>query len=343
MIKKYIKPVIILLLVLIPLYVLTIKNKSEDTKDVEITEYKVKKGNIIVGFESEGSFITDIVEPSFISSGKITTINVEVGSEISKGALLATIESSEDYYSMLNAKATYDKAIATHHAFEASYKDMDKSNFSDDDYVNYNEQENQLREARRAAEALYNKASYSLSKSNLYSPIDGTVIDIYFNEGETVQNQNQSNPIMAILPKDKTSYVESFVEDLDISKVKVEMKTKFIPDSLENKEYTGVVSFVSPKGITDNNGLVTYKVRINLENNENLFDGFIGSVTYLSKSKENVLVIPNKAVRMIEGTQYVFKYPETDEKIMVVTGLTDGTNVEVIEGLTQNDTIAITE
>jgi len=343
MLKKYFKHIIIFLIVLIPVYLLFIKDRSTKTSEIKITEYKVKKGNIIVGFESDGTYITDIVEPSFISSGKITAIKVNVGDVVQKGELLATIESSEEYYSMLNAKATYEKAVAAHHAFEASYNELDKSNFSNDDYKYYNEQENQLRETSKALEALYNRASYSLSKGNLYSPIEGTVIDIYFSEGETVQNQNQSNPIMAIIPVTKTSYVESFVEDLDILKVKVGMGVKFAPDSMDDEEYGGVVSFVSPKGNTDNNGLVTYKVRINLEGDEDLFDGFIGNVTYLSKFKEDVLVIPNKAVRMIDGVQYVFKYPDTDEKIKVVTGLTDGINVEVVEGLNQNDTIALTE
>jgi len=343
MIKKYIKPLITLILLVIPVYFLVLKNRTGNTKEIQISEYKVKKGDIRVGFESEGKYITDIVEPSFVTSGRITSINVDIGSEVSKDGLLATIESSEDYYSMLSTKATYDKAVAAHHAFEASYSDLDKSDFSTEDYKYYSEQENQLREASKAAEALYNKAAHSLNKSSLYSPIDGTVIDIYFNEGETVQNQNQSNPIMAIIPKDKTSYVESFVEDLDIAKVKVGMNVKFTPDSLENQDYSGVVSFVSPKGITDNNGLVTYKVRIDLEKDIDLFDGFIGNIAFLSKSKEDVLIIPNKAVRMIDGVQYVFDYPETDNKIKIVTGLTDGTSVEVVEGLNQNDTIAITK
>lgn len=342
MVKKYLKPALGVVLITI-ISIFLFEGKSNKSDDVTIIEHVVKKSDIFVGFESEGTYITNIIEPSFVVSGRITSINVSTGSVVSKGALLASIESTEDYYSMLSAKATYDKAIAAHHAFEASYKDLDKSNFSAEDYKNYEEQENQLRETRNSTEALYNKSLYALGKGNLYSPIDGTVIDIYFSEGESVQNQNQSNPIMAILPKETITYVESYVEDLDVSKVKIGMGAKFIPDAMEDKEYMGTVTFVSPKSITDNNGLVTYKVKIDLENNSDLFDGFIGSVQFLSKSAENVLVIPNKAVRMIDGTQYVFEYPDTDKRIEIVTGLTDGTNVEVTKGLNQNDVIAITE
>ncbi|KKS31443.1 hypothetical protein A2380_03595 [candidate division WWE3 bacterium RIFOXYB1_FULL_43_24] len=340
--KKYLKYILIAALVAVGAYLLFFRGSDSKSSEVAISEYKVKKGDIIVGFESEGTFVTDIVEPSFVSSGKINSINVSIGDEVKSGDLLATLESSEDYYSMLSAKAIYEKAVAAHHAFEATYNKLDKSGFEYEDVKNYEEQENQLREASKSAESLYNKSINALRKNSLYCPIEGTVIDIYFNEGESVQNQNQSNPIMAILPKEKTVYVESYVEDLDISKVKKDMNAKFIPDAID-KEYSGKVVFISPKSVTDNNGLVTYKVRIALDGTAELYDGFIGSVQFLSKSAENVLVIPNKAVRMIEGTQYVFEYPDTTKKIKVVTGLTDGTNVEVVEGLNENDTIAITE
>lgn len=339
--KKYIAIVIIVLAAL-GAYFGFFYSSSETEEEVTIVEYKVKKGDIKVGFEAEGTFITNVVEPSFVNSGVINAINVSVGEEVSKGTLLARLDSSEDYYAMLSAKSTYDKAIAAHHAFEASYDNINKSNFDVEDVRYYAEQENQLREASHSAEALYNKALNALGKNSLYSPIKGTIIDIYFNEGESVQNQNNSNPIMAILPKEEVSYVESFVEDIDIPKVKIGMNAKFTPDAT-NEEYGGTVAFISPKGITDNNGLVTYKVRIQLEDNKGLYDGFIGNVEYLSKSAENVLVVPNKAVKMINGKQVVFEYPNIEQTKQIKTGLTDGIEVEILEGLNQNDSIAITE
>jgi|GEM_PF-1697377 len=341
--SKYIAISLITLLILGSGYYLYKSNVNAKNSEKKLTAYAVKMGDITVGFDSEGKFLTDIVEPAFVVSGKISSVNVISGQEVKKGDLLATIDNTETAYDVKNAKANLDKAVAAHHAFEANLASLDTSKFDSDTWKYYSEQENQLRDASKSAQVLYDKARYTLSKSNLYSPIEGTVIDIYFKQGETVQNQNQSNPIMAILPKNSTPYVESNVEDIDISKVTLGMKVTFTPDANDSKKYTGKVTFVSPKGNTDNNGLVTYKVRLELDNTEGLYDGFVGNVTFISKEKQGVLVVPNKAVKVIDGKQYVFEYPNSEKKIEIETGFTDGKNVEVAEGLKLNDQIAISQ
>jgi len=340
---KYIAISLITLLILGSGYYLYKSSVTAKNPDKKITDYTVKMGDITVGFDSEGKFLTDIVEPAFVVSGKISSLKVTTGQEVKEGDLLASLDNTETIYDVQSAKANLDKAVASHHAFEANLASLDTSKFDSDTWKYYNEQENQLRDASKSAQALYDKARYTLSKSNLYSPIEGTVIDIYFKQGETVQNQNQSNPIMAILPKNITPYVESNVEDIDISKVTLGMKITFTPDANDSKRYSGKVTFVSPKGNTDNNGLVTYKVRLELDNTESLYDGFVGNVTFISKEKQGVLVVPNKAVKVIDGKQYVFEYPDTEKKIEIKTGFTDGKNVEIAEGLKLNDQISIAQ
>jgi len=307
----------------------------------QIVSYNVQKDDIEIGFEAEGKYTVEVIEPTFAISGTISSIKIKLGDEVKKGQILATLDNSESYYNMINAKANYDKAIANQNAVDANYKAVNKDDFNSDNYLYYEEQNNQYEKATKAAEALYNKSLSTLSQNNLYSPVDGVIVNIYFDLGQSVQNQ--SSPIFSIIPNDNHNYVVTYIEDLDIKKVKQDMPIKFEPDAIEGESKNGKVAFISPISITDNNGLVTYKILAQLDNTDELYDGFIGTVKFLSKFKNDVIIVPNKAVKMIDGKQYVFSYPNIEEKIEITTGLTDGNVVEVIEGLNVNDTISIPE
>lgn len=95
---------------------------------------------------------------------------------------------------------------------------------------------------------------------------------------------------------------------------------------------------------TDSSGNVTYEVTVTLNGDvSGLFQGMTGDVTLITRQTEKVLYVSNRAV-FREGTASYVKMKKTDGSIVkqkVTTGFSDGEYVEIIEGLSEGDTVLI--
>ena len=74
-----------------------------------------------------------------------------------------------------------------------------------------------------------------------------------------------------------------------------------------------------------------------------LYDGMTAELTFITKETETVTYVSNRAVFRENGRSYVRMYDENGKAVSVeiVTGFSDGSHVEVIEGLTEGDTVLI--
>ncbi len=178
-----------------------------------------------------------------------------------------------------------------------------------------------------------------LESSKLLSPSDGVVVKINGYIGEAfgtsssfITIQKQSNPT-----------IKSMVSELDVhqlfegQKVLVEFESEF------GREFEGAIQSISMVPNIDNNGIVTYETEIQLiEYPETLRAGLTTLLRFVLKERQDALMIPNTAVTIIDNQQKVEVKSETGTEMRdIVTGLTDGLNVEVIDGLSQGDVVVI--
>ena len=151
-------------------------------------------------------------------------------------------------------------------------------------------------------------------------------------------NRDDGNAVATIINND-TLFVEVKIEEADINKIKVGQKSYVTFDAVDSLTLDGEISFISLTSSTDNNGIVTYLVRIIINNTgeEKIREGMTAFVDFITAEAKNILIVPVAAVRNVNGKPSVELV--SGEWQPVVTGFTDGKNVEIISGLENSDKI----
>lgn len=188
------------------------------------------------------------------------------------------------------------------------------------------------------AQVKVDKAKYNLSLATLVAPIDGEIIAVNGNAGETVKVESTSseNALIRIL-SDANFTTEIYVEEVDIAKIKKGQKAIITLDAIDGVELEGEVSYIASTATIDNNGITTYLVRVDIVDSHDapIKEGMTTYVEFLLQSAENALLIPSEVLR---GTRVSLA---NGESVRVETGVTDGQSTEIVSGLTEGQEILL--
>lgn len=167
------------------------------------------------------------------------------------------------------------------------------------------------------------------------APVSGTILSRI----AKVSDLASPGVTMATLSSGDTVDVQVDIDEKYIAKVAVgQTATVTLTSDASGASYTGVVREISDSG-TVTNGVTYYTVKVALDRQEGLKDGMNVDVSILTASRENCLLIPKACV--INGSQIeVLENGKTVTKDVVV-GITDGTNAEIVSGLSETDNIVI--
>jgi len=192
----------------------------------------------------------------------------------------------------------------------------------------------------KAQESL-KQAKDDLKKSTMYSPVSGTIVEIAFKEGERVSEETTFIRIAS----EKGLKVTTDVSELDVTKVKVGMSAQITFSSIDDKTYEGTVEYIDAMATTTNSGSVTYPVTISLDTDDSMIkDSMSCTVEFVSSQKENVLVVPKKALTKSKGSgsYSVTLVSDSGEKQKQVdVGLMDSLYAEIVSGLEQGDKVKV--
>lgn len=170
--------------------------------------------------------------------------------------------------------------------------------------------------------------------------IDGIVTDLVVSKNVLV-TEGQS---LYTIQTTKELKIEIEVDELDISKIKVGYEAIVELDALPNKRFDAIITKINPIGVSVNN-VTNFTATLLLEGDDDILIGMSASVDIPSYSKENVVLIPIEAVQLIDGNRYVLMADEigiTDEAThQIEVGISDGVMVEVTQGLSAGDAIAV--
>lgn len=178
-----------------------------------------------------------------------------------------------------------------------------------------------------------------IEKMTLVTPVSGVVVGL---EGMVGTSVGTTATFVVIQDQDNPKIIAT-VSEMDIMKVQVDQKVLAEFDSEVGRNFDGMVSFVNSIPNIDNNGIVTYEVEVELiETPDNLKTGLTTFLRFVLKEREDAIIIPNEAVSIVDGKQQVEVQTETGIDIRnIVTGLTDGLEVEIIQGLEAGETVLI--
>ncbi|MBO4924536.1 MAG: efflux RND transporter periplasmic adaptor subunit [Bacteroidales bacterium] len=283
-------------------------------------------------------------------SGIISKIYVDYNSVVKEGQLIAELDMSvlktelESSRANLNSakveydyqqrnydriKGLYDKELVSATEFEQAQYSYDKARFS------YSQ-----------AQSNYTKAQKNIGYAKIYSPIDGVVLSRAVDEGQTVAS-GFSTPTLFTIANDLTAMrVIANVDEADIGAVQEGQRVEFEVDAYPEDTFQGSVTQVRLQATTTSN-VVTYQVVIDAPNPSlKLKPGLTANITIYTLDKHDVLAVPVRALRFTpEGEKYqentVWKQlPDGRlEATKVVTGVTDGVQTEILEGLGAGDRV----
>lgn len=153
-----------------------------------------------------------------------------------------------------------------------------------------------------AAEARVSAAEASVELAWIDSPFAGTVTNVEIAPGDKVT----AGTIAFRLDDLSSLLVDVDVSEVDINRVEVGQPVALEFDAILNAEYQGRVTEVSPVG-TDTQGVVNFEVTIEIEDPDaRVKPGMTAAVNIVVSQLEDVLLVPNRAVRVVDGERVVY-------------------------------------
>lgn len=180
------------------------------------------------------------------------------------------------------------------------------------------------------------EAKKKLEDAILTSPIDGKIVTINWNIGSFVWGDKETS--FATITNNNKFYVESFVEELDISRVQENAKVYLTFDALDWVSLDWTVYYISDRSTTDNNWIVSYKVEIQFEPKTSWVREWMTTYAeYITNEVKNVKIIPVWAVKPVNWKPSVQKEDKTWQEVL--TGFTDWKMVEIISWLEKGEKV----
>ncbi|MEE2022840.1 efflux RND transporter periplasmic adaptor subunit [Alkalimonas mucilaginosa] len=136
-----------------------------------------------------------------------------------------------------------------------------------------------------------------LDRTQIRSPVNGTVIDRQVDVGQTVAASLSAPTLFTIAQDLSQMQIEADVDEADIGKIESGQQVRFQVDAHPDRQFQGVVSQVR-KAATNVANVVTYKVIIDAPNRQQLLlPGMTANLNFIIGQQQDVLRIPNAALR----------------------------------------------
>lgn len=268
----------------------------------------------------------------FRTAGYLKQVFVQNGQFVQAGQIIATLDDRETQLNL--RKAQNQKAVA----YEEYIKEViDFGGNPEEPNGGIKPELNErilVRKGVRAAELQIKEAELQLTYLTLKAPFAGIVSDISLKPGNFVTT---SQPFCTLYSNQLQVLAEILETEVGVLKLGQKAECRLLTCQDKNCLVEAVVSEINPK--VGNNGL--FKVKLDLQNPKNVFLGANMQVRIFVPQRET-LVVPKKAIVIRSGKKVIF----TEENGLakwhyVTTGLDNGEEIEILEGLKENEKVII--
>ena len=257
---------------------------------------------------------------------QIMAVNVKVGDKVSKGQVLASLNTDSTSLQMEQAQLAYDNA-----------KDMYEKNLAlfDAGAVSQNQIDQLKLQMDNAANGL-NQIKLALDYATVTAPISGTVVTVNADEGSYA---SASQPMFVIANVDDLE-VKAGVTESNVGKIQLGQKVSVKIGAAGADPVEGTITEISK--VMDM-ATKNYPITISIDNSAgNYVDGMYAEVQLVVDRAPDAVVIPAQAIINNDNKRYVFieregKAVETEVQV----GLTDGNYYVVTEGLTVGENLIV--
>ncbi len=180
-----------------------------------------------------------------------------------------------------------------------------------------------------SARAHLQAAQSTVDSSSLTAPFTGTITEVSIKPGDQVAPGSPGFRLDNL----NRLLVDVLVSEVDINNIKVGQPVTLSFDAILTNQYQGVVSQVAPVGDTIQ-GVVEFNVSVELTDaDENVKPGMTAAVNIVVNQIANSLLVPNRAVRVVNGQRvvYILKNDQL-QQVQVTLGASSDTESQVIGG-----------
>ncbi|UOO98806.1 efflux RND transporter periplasmic adaptor subunit [Snodgrassella alvi] len=333
----------------------------------------VRRSDIMQTVNATGEIAAaQLVDVGAQASGQIKKLYVKLGQQVKKGDLIADIDSTTQLNTLNTNKAKLDTYRAQlvsaqialkmkQRAFDRERALMGQDATSKADFDNA--QDNlaaaranvaELKSQIRQTQIAINTSEADLGYTRITAPMDGTVVSIPVEEGQTV-NSSQNTPTIVQLADLSKMLNKMQIAEGDMSKVKAGMHLTFTTLADNNKVRKATLEAVDPgltkmsQGSYDTSTDTTdtaiyYYARALVPNDDGtLHIGMTTQNNIFVKSVKNVLTVSNQAIRHNRGKKVVKVLGDNQQvqEKQIETGITDGMRTEVKSGLKEGDRVVL--
>ena len=317
--KKNIKWIVILGTVIVALCVIFIvRSAKSGNKELVIRTHVASTYTVENTVTATGTIEpVETVEVGTQVSGKVETIYVDFNSVVKKGDLLCELDKLTLNESVSRAQANLTSSESqlkyAKLAFERTKQLYEANAATLADFESAQNTYTQAQMSMKNAKAQYDQARVDLGYADIFSPIDGVVLDRAVEVGQTVA-ASFSTPTLFTLANDLTRMqVEANVDEADIGQVKLNQRVTFTVDAYPEDVFNGTVNQIRMKPTTTSN-VVTYTVIIDAPNpDQKLFPGMTASVTIVTEEQTG-LAAPAEAFNFTPSEQIMREMMKNGER-----------------------------
>ena len=364
--------VVLLALAVLPLFF----GKSK-MGGIRLETAQVERGTIANSVTATGTVepVTEVDVGTQVS-GIIDKLYVDYNDVVKAGQLIAEMDKVNLQAELKSAEA---QLASSKTEFEYQQKNYARSKVlhekqlvSDTDYETATYNYEKAKAAYEQSQASMVKVRRNLEYATITSPIDGVVINKVVEEGQTVAAGFETPTLFTIAADLTKMQVIADVDEADIGNVKEGQRVQFTVDAYPNDTFEGVVQQVrlgesddsSSSTSTSSSSVVTYEVVITADNPDlKLKPRLTANVTIFTMKEENVLLVPNKALRFIpepklmetlglqvndnsanikKGEKFVWV---KENNVLVTKAITVGVSnnnyTEILGGLNEGEVVAV--
>lgn len=199
------------------------------------------------------------------------------------------------------------------------------------------------------AEAALKQLQEQLSYTTITSPMDGVVLSRDVEKGDAVSSilvLGSTATLVMTVGDIHQVYVQGKVDEADIGKVYMDQPARIKVESFKDKTFLGKVTRIAPLGVEKDN-VTTFEVRVSIDNpGGELKSNMTANAEILLDEHKNVLAVPEQAVKFDKDRKATVEIPDKTQKtgrkfVPVVAGLSNGSKVEIVSGLKQNDQVIL--
>ncbi|EGT0726331.1 efflux RND transporter periplasmic adaptor subunit [Campylobacter coli] len=345
-----------------------------DHEKITYLTQKVKKIDISQTIEAVGKvYAKDQVDVGAQVSGQIIKLYVDVGSHVKQGDLIAQIDKDKQQNDLDITKAQLESAKANLESkkvaleiaskqyqreqklYAAKASSLENLEIQKNNYYSLKASVAELNAQVIQLEITLKNAKKDLDYTTITAPIDGVVINVAVDEGQTV-NANQNTPTIVRIANLDEMEIKMEIAEADVNKIKIGTELEFSLLNDPQKTYRASIASIDPadtevsdssssysSSSSSSSNAIYYYAKFYVQNKDNFLRiGMSIQNEIVVASAKNVLVVPTYVIKNDQKGYYVeVLQNQKAVKKYVKFGIKDSINTQILEGVDENEELII--